>query len=493
VRSNYYGKINVVDDGIGNIVLALQEKGVLENTLIIYCADHGEMLGNHGLYHKGMMYQDSVGVPLIVSYPAAFEQNRVVSLPVNLIDLVPTILQTAEIDPEPNIQGRTLLPLLEGSAHSHKEAVFSQFDRDVMVMTDQHKYIWNPDWGSQALLFDYLADPRELENLSGLPEYAHLEQRFNTMIRDRGLKSVSTGNWHSPATWDQARVPDETHDAYVGDGTTITVDADAHCRGLTVEDGATLILPPGVRLSAERFVLNLGTLQQTQPVNDGDVAFLEIQNEAGTSTLFRGAEVSSSDDLGEVTVNLQGLIASQYCVEPDENPPLSVQRCYDITTAASGVAMVRLWALTCELNGIAEGDLSVYHPSGLATWAQLTTSRATGNDGGSYAFAEGRTGEFSVFLLGLADSTATAGRVHLPLVMSSSPEISGLRDSLPTEALLQRLWARSGRKAGFGLLLSPPLLLGLGALWAIRRRQNAAGTPTSFAPSPPRGGSTPSE
>jgi hypothetical protein len=267
-------------------------------------------------------------------------------------------------------------------------------------------------------------------------------------------------------------VPGETHDAYVGDGTTITVDADARCRALTVEDGATLILPPGVRLTAERFVINLGTLQQTQPVNDGDVAFLEIQNEAGTSTLFRGAEVSSSDDLGEVTVSIQGLTASQYCVEPDRDAPPFVQRCYDITTGASGVAMVRLWALTYELNGIAEEDLSVYHPSGIdeegpsvdhpngrSTLMQLTANRAAGNDGGSYAFAEGKTDEFSVLLL-------------------------GLRDSLPTAVVLHRLWARSGRNASLGLLLSPPLLLGLGALWAIRRRQNSARTPTSFAPTP---------
>jgi arylsulfatase A-like enzyme len=489
VRSNYYGKINIVDDGIGRIVQALQAKGALENTLIIYCADHGELLGNHGLYYKGMMYQDAVGVPLIVSYPPAFDQNRVVSLPVNLIDLVPTILQTAEIEPETNIQGETLLPLLDGSAHSHKEAVFSQYDRDVMVMTDQYKYIWNPDWGSQALLFDYLADPREVDNLAGRPQGAHLEQRFNTMILDRGLRSVCTGNWHSPATWDQDRVPGETHDAYVGEGTTITVDADAHCRGLTVGYGATLILPPGVRLSAERFVMNLGALQQTQPVNDGDVAFLEIQNEAGTSTHFRGADVSSDDDLGEVTVSVQGLTASQHCVKPGEYAPPLVQRCYDITTAASGEALVRLWALTYELNGLAEEDLSIYQPGDLAAWTQLTASRAAGNDGGGYAFAEGQTGQFSVFLLSLRSSFTVVDSLHLPLVMSNRQEIAGLRDSLPPEVLLQGLWARSGRKAGFGLLLSPPLLLGLGALWAVRRRQNAARTPAAFAPSPrDRGG-----
>jgi hypothetical protein len=240
-------------------------------------------------------------------------------------------------------------------------------------------------------------------------------------------------------------VPGESHDVCIGSGTTVTVDADARCRSLTVEHGATLILPSGVRLTAEQFVINIGTLQQMQLVDSADVPFLEIQNASGTGTLFRGANIASSHNLGEVTVAIHGLTAGEDCTDPSQAPPDSVRRCYNITSASSTAAMIRLWALTYELDGIAQNALSVYHLSDLAMWEPLTANWAVGNDGGSYAFAEGEAIGFSAFLL-------------------------GLKEDAPTAIVLRCLDTRSGRSMGLGLLLAPPLLLGLGTLWALRRR-----------------------
>jgi arylsulfatase A-like enzyme len=165
---------------------------MLEDTIVIYCSDHGEMLGNHGLRSKGVMYRDSVGVPLIVSYPRAFLRDREIDAPVSLLDLVPTVLEEAGLGVPPGVEGRSLLPLLTGEATRHEAAVFSEIANGdglhvQMVQTDRHKYVTAERWDTgatpfRALLFDLQNDPLELENLAGSTDAAATERALREML-----------------------------------------------------------------------------------------------------------------------------------------------------------------------------------------------------------------------------------------------------------------------------------------------------------------------
>jgi hypothetical protein len=94
------------------------------------------------------------------------------------------------------------------------------------------------------------------------------------------------------------------------------------------------------------------------------------------------------------------LAASEFCPNTAGSAPAYAERCFTITPTTNGAAQVRLWALTSELNGIAPGNLSVFRNIGSSSWVEQVTNRATGNDGGSFSYAEGDTSGFSSFLLG---------------------------------------------------------------------------------------------
>jgi len=192
--ANYFGMITLVDDGVGEVISVLKKRGMLDNTIVIYHSDHGEMLGNHGFYKKIVMYEDSVRVPLIVSFPKGFVQNKAIKTPVNLMDLVPTILELAEADFDRNyVQGTSLRSILAGKTTKHTGATFSEIAskaEDVkMVQTERYKYVYAEEWQkadnvAKALLFDLEKDPKELNNLSGDVNYIEIEKRLRDMIQE---------------------------------------------------------------------------------------------------------------------------------------------------------------------------------------------------------------------------------------------------------------------------------------------------------------------
>ena len=190
VRANYYGLINVVDDCIGEIMAALEKRGMLENTIVVYTSDHGEMLGDHGYYGKSLMWRQSANVPLIVSYPKGLAQGLRFDAPVSTMDLVPTVLQMAGAKTPAFCQGRSLAPVMTGKSATHTNAVFSEMNDVKMVLTERHKYIWSARWAKaktryKAILFDVKADPLELRNLSGDPQFADVEKDLHRMLEER--------------------------------------------------------------------------------------------------------------------------------------------------------------------------------------------------------------------------------------------------------------------------------------------------------------------
>ena len=153
-----------------------------------------------------------------------------------------------------------------------------------------------------------------------------------------------------------------------------------------------------------------GILQQSQTVGVGSAVHL-LQIEDGSSNIkYRGVDLTTDalTDLGLVTVAIEAidLASGQYCTNTGGISPTYADRCFTITPANNGPALVRLWALTSELNGIPQANLSVYRSS--SGWTELLTNRAAGNDGGAYSYAEGSTPGFSDFLLGQTGISPTA-------------------------------------------------------------------------------------
>ncbi|MFC1454462.1 sulfatase-like hydrolase/transferase, partial [Verrucomicrobiota bacterium] len=108
----YYAMVSQVDHLIGEIKSTLEKTGLLDNTILIYTSDHGEMLGRHKLWHKMCFYEDSVRVPLIISFPQKWGKDRKIAANVSLLDLFPTFLAMAGFNPDIKLDGQSLLPLL---------------------------------------------------------------------------------------------------------------------------------------------------------------------------------------------------------------------------------------------------------------------------------------------------------------------------------------------------------------------------------------------
>jgi hypothetical protein len=173
---------------------------------------------------------------------------------------------------------------------------------------------------------------------------------------------------------------------------------------LTINDTAVVSIPAGAtQPTVEGTLTNNGTLSQTRTVNAANVVFLEITDFSGATNKYRGTEVDASAgaNLGDVTtiIEVVDFTGGEFCTTTGMLSPVYADRCYGITPTTTGTAVIRLWALNSELNGIAQGSLAVYHNTGGNTWVELTTSQANGNDGGNYSYGEGEVTGFSPFLL----------------------------------------------------------------------------------------------
>ena len=172
-RHGYYASLSYVDERIGEILTALAACGLAENTVVMFTADHGDFLGEHGLFFKMSFREHASRVPLVVHAPGRFAPRRV-SQPVTLVDLAPTIADLArpglsEELAQP-VDGRSLVPLLEGAAEGADAVVVGEYLGEsalapmVMVRRGRWKLISTPSDPDQ--LFDLEADPLELVNLA---------------------------------------------------------------------------------------------------------------------------------------------------------------------------------------------------------------------------------------------------------------------------------------------------------------------------------------
>lgn len=206
MRAAYWAMIDLLDRQIGRIVEALDRTGQRENTIVVFHADHGELLGDHGLYLKGPHFYDpAVRVPLILNWPAGLPSGRRVGSLVELVDLAPTLLEAVRAEPEPGIQGRSLWPVINGSIPDaeHRDDVYSESYNAggdhhgerayvTMVRTAEHKIVvvhGNPD-DVGGELYDLVDDPGENVNRWDDPAYVDVKVQMLRRMVDRMAMTV---------------------------------------------------------------------------------------------------------------------------------------------------------------------------------------------------------------------------------------------------------------------------------------------------------------
>ncbi len=166
IRSLYYAKISHIDSWLGRILDVLKDRGLLDNTAIIFWSDHGEMLCDKGRFGKVVFYEEAVRVPLIVRPVQLDQSGRVCGSLVSLIDAFPTILDLAGCENGWRGFGKSLLPLFEDPEAPHHDAVFSEVNHRTMILDERFKMVVD-DTGTVLKLYDLKEDPDEAVNLVG--------------------------------------------------------------------------------------------------------------------------------------------------------------------------------------------------------------------------------------------------------------------------------------------------------------------------------------
>jgi len=206
VKANYYAMIELLDDQFARIVQALRDTGQLENTIVVYMSDHGEMLGDHGLILKGCRFFDGlVRVPLVMSWPGRFEAGLRSDALVETVDVAPTLLEAAGLEVPESMQGRSLLPILERRADPsiHKAHVISEYhdamgghpdhSHGTMVFDGRYKSVFYHGHPALAELFDHTADPEEHHNLWFDPAARGLQAERLRVHMDAMMGTIGTG------------------------------------------------------------------------------------------------------------------------------------------------------------------------------------------------------------------------------------------------------------------------------------------------------------
>ena len=200
IRAAYWAMCDLVDVQVGKMLDALEQTGQRRNTAVIFTSDHGELIGDHGIYLKGPFFYDcSVRVPLIINLPGVIQERRSEAL-VELLDLPQTILDGAGTEHHPGMMGRSMWPLLTGQkpADKHREDVYCEFYRSceghngdakqpataTMVRTASHKL--TAAHGQKAgELYDLSADPAETKNLWNERSHAEIKSEMLVRLADR--------------------------------------------------------------------------------------------------------------------------------------------------------------------------------------------------------------------------------------------------------------------------------------------------------------------
>ena len=172
IVAKYYGDVSIIDDLVGLTLKAIENAGISENTIFIFSTDHGDSTGSHRHFEKaGTMYEEIFKIPLVMRLPKGMAKSKEVNQYVRLMDLMPTFVDWGDGEMPENIDGKSIVPLLQRQDFSHwPDSVYAEHHGEVwgyasqrMVKTDQWKYVMNAHDLDE--LYDLQKDPWEMNNV----------------------------------------------------------------------------------------------------------------------------------------------------------------------------------------------------------------------------------------------------------------------------------------------------------------------------------------
>jgi arylsulfatase len=167
VRAAYLGKITMLDDLLGRVIKALKERGTWDNTILVFTADHGMLVGEHGRISKGQFWEESIRVPMVVRIPGLTRGTQTDAL-AQMQDIYPTLIEAAGGTPSPGLFARSQMPVLRGEKPGVRDAVFAEISEnrtgELNYMVRKGDYKWFVIRGKEHL-FDLKNDPFEKNNL----------------------------------------------------------------------------------------------------------------------------------------------------------------------------------------------------------------------------------------------------------------------------------------------------------------------------------------
>ena len=190
----YYASISFMDAQVGRVMEALNRLGLADNTIIVFTSDHGYHTGEHGLWQKMSLFEESARVPLLIVAPGAAQQGTVVDAPVGLIDVYPTLSELCGVSAPENLQGQSLVPMLKDASVTGRGWTLSQVTRGGGAGARETSFfgysLRTPDWrytewdeGHQGReLYDHRSDPRELTNLAADPAHAQTVEELSAQL-----------------------------------------------------------------------------------------------------------------------------------------------------------------------------------------------------------------------------------------------------------------------------------------------------------------------
>lgn len=190
---DYLGCIRAVDEGVGKVLDYLEKEGLAENTIVVYAADQGFFLGEHGWFDKRWIFEESLRTPCLVKWPGVAKPGSTCDRIVSTLDFAPTFLEAAGVELPKDVQGRSLVPVLKGNVPADWRTSFyyhyyeypgpHAVRRHYGVVTDRYKLIRFYEPGAEAWeLFDRKTDPHELTSLHGKPELAAVQKELEAEL-----------------------------------------------------------------------------------------------------------------------------------------------------------------------------------------------------------------------------------------------------------------------------------------------------------------------
>lgn len=201
----YYASISFMDAQVGKVIDTLDRLGLADNTIIVFTSDHGYHMGEHGLWQKMSLFEESARVPLLVVAPGCTGPATVATTPVSQVDLYQTLAELCQVPTPTGLQGQSLVPILADPSVAGRGWALTQVTRgggpnratvgtDVSsdgrrffgysLRTDRWRYTQWDEGRRGHELYDHSVDPRELTNLADNPEHAQTVQQLATTLRE---------------------------------------------------------------------------------------------------------------------------------------------------------------------------------------------------------------------------------------------------------------------------------------------------------------------